>query len=173
MIGTISAITAAAGIASSIVKSRQARKAQQEQQAQINRLGAQNDAYYNRYFHADATQLADNRALLTEASERLRRQNQAAAGTAAVMGGTNAQAAATKEANNQAYADAVRGVAANAQSYKTHVQDQYRTQEQNLANANNQLIANRAASNAAAIDTAMENVNTMASSYIANNTKKP
>ena len=172
MIGTISAITAAAGIAASIAKSRQARKAQQAQEEQLNKMSAQNDAYYNRYFHADATQLADNRALLTEASERLRRNNQAAAGRSAVMGGTNAEAAAAKEANNEAYANAVRGVAANAQTYKQHVQDQYRTQSQNLANAQMQQIANRTAANAEAIDTAMNNVSTAASSFIANNTKR-
>lgn len=172
MVGTMSAITAVAGIAASIIKSRQAEKAQQEQETQLNRMAAQNKAYYDRYHNADATQMADNRALLTEASERLRRNNQAAAGRAAVMGGTNAQTAAMKEANNEAYASAVRGVAANAQNYKTHVQDQYRTQEQNIANAKMQNSANRAAANAAAIDTAMNNVNTAATSYIANNTEK-
>jgi len=168
----IAGVTAAASIAGGIAKSRMARKEAREEAAQVQRQRAENAAYFNRFYNADATQLADNRRLLTEASGRLRRENQAASGRNAVMGGTNASAAATKEANSKAYADAVSQISANAQAQKQHVQDTY--MKQNSALDSQELAARRLRSeaNQAAVDTAVQGVNSVAQAYVAGNSKK-
>lgn len=159
-------VSAGAQIFGGIMKSRAARKSAREQSREIANQKAQNEAYYNRYYNADATQFADNQRTLEQARAALRRNNQAAAGQAAVMGSTNATAAATKEANNQAMANAASAVSANAQQYKTHVQDSYRAQDANLSVRKQNLTQAREEANAAAITDAVNGVNTIAESYI-------
>lgn len=127
MVGTIVAAGLAAGasIWGGISKSNAARRQLRYNERMQRQMEAENDSWYRRYYNADATQFADNRRALTEARATLLRSNMASAGTSAVMGGTNAQAAAAKEANNRAYADAVSGVAAAAQQRKDSIQDGY------------------------------------------------
>lgn len=128
MIGTILSIGATAYGA--MRASEEADKQQNAIEQNLKEKEARNENFYNKNYYSDATQLADNRRILTEAANRLRRNSQAAAGTTAVMGGTNATAAATKEANNNAYAQMASSAAANAQRYKETTQNQY------LRNAN-------------------------------------
>lgn len=165
----IAGASALASIVGGAIKSARAKRAAQENQKQLDQMKRDNENYFNRYYNMDATQMADNRAVLTEAATRLRRNSQAAAGTNAVVGGTNATAAAAKEANNQAYADAVRGVAANAQQYKNNLANKHLDTKNNLAQQQMAVNTQRNDANAMAIDTAVSGLNSAASAYIAAN----
>ena len=57
--------------------------------------------------------------------ESIKKRNKQAAGTAAVMGGTNESVAAAKEANNKAIADATSTIAANAEARKDRIEATY------------------------------------------------
>lgn len=166
MWGTIAAaaVSAASNIFGGIQKSRTARSAANKIDAEIARRDADNKNYYNKNYYSDATQLADNRRMLTMASERLRRASSANAGMSAVTGATNAQSAAAKEAANQAYADAVSGVAANAQAYKQNVENNYRADDAAISNARIDRINTNSAAKQAAIDNAVSGVNAVAQS---------
>ena len=160
------AISAATSIAGGIIKSRRAKAAAEANQRELDSMKSENEGFYNRNYYADATQLADNRAILTEAADRLRRNSQAAAGRAAVTGATNASVAAAKEANNASYAEMIRNVAANAQQRKNAVQDNYLTNRMNLGKAQMGVTEARNNANAAAIDGAVQGVGTMAKGVI-------
>ena len=64
-----------------------------------------NQDWYDRRYNEDATQRADAQRILTITQENIRQRNQQAAGTQAVMGGTEESVAAARAANNQALAD--------------------------------------------------------------------
>lgn len=170
MVGTVlAAVSAATSIAGSIAKSRAARKAAEANQAEINKERAENEALYNRRYYEDGTQRADVRRVLTEAGERLRRNNMAAAGTNAVMGGTNATAAAAKEANNEAYANAVSQAAAAADARKDAIEDRYVTNKTALRKQQVQLDAARSEAHQNAITEGVQGVVNAATSFVANN----
>lgn len=63
----------------------------------------------------------------------------AAAGTQAVMGGTEESTAAAKAANNQALADATAQIAINGEQRKDAIEGQYLQNKQNLNNQLNQI----------------------------------
>ncbi len=58
-------------------------------------------------------------------NDNIRQRNQAAAGTQAVMGGTEESVAAAKAANNQALADATSQIAVNGERRKDQIESQY------------------------------------------------
>ena len=161
------AVAAAASIAGGIAKTASARRAQRKQQAAIDKMRAENDAWYNRRYNEDATQRADNQRLLTQAREALMRSSRAAAGTSAVNGTSNAAVAAQKEVNNESYAGIVSSVAANAAAQKDSIEKSYREKqasvEQQQLNADMQREANKQA----AIDAGVNGVNSVANAIIA------
>lgn len=169
--GIAAAVGAAASFAGGAIKSARAARTHRQQQAELNKAKADNENYYNRYYNADATQFADNRRMLTEAQETLRRNSQAAEGAAAMNGSSNASAAAAKEANNQAYAQAVGSVAANAQQQKADVRDKYYQNKQGLTSQQMQINEARQQSNESAINDAVNGVNTITQSVISTSGK--
>ena len=85
----------------------------------------ENQNWYDRRYNEDATQRADAQALLTHTAELIKNRNQAAAGTAAVMGGTDESVAATKEANARALADTTSRIAINGEARKDQIEGRY------------------------------------------------
>ena len=115
------AVGAAGGLFGSLSKNAMIRK----QKAMINEKKKENQAWYDRRYNDDATQRADAQRLLTLTEESIKKRNKAAAGTAAVMGGTDESIAATKEANSHALADATSQIAASAEQRKNQIEQQY------------------------------------------------
>lgn len=85
-----------------------------------------NQDWYDRRYNEDATQRADAQRLLTLTEENIKNRNRQAAGTQAVMGGTEESTAATKAANNQVLVDSTAQIAAAADARKDNIEQQYR-----------------------------------------------
>ena len=110
-----SAIGAVGSIFGGIKASKAMKKAKRNVEAQRQK----NQDWYDRRYNEDATQRADAQRILTQTEESIKQRNKAAAGSAAVMGGTDESVAAAKEANNKALADATSQIAADAEARKT------------------------------------------------------
>lgn len=116
-----SAIGAAASIFGGIKASKAMKKAKRNVEAQRQK----NQDWYDRRYNEDATQRADAQRILTQTEESIKQRNKAAAGSAAVMGGTDESVAAAKEANNKALADATSQIAADAEARKDNIEATY------------------------------------------------
>ena len=79
-----SAIGAAGSIFGGIKASKAMKKAKRNVEAQRQK----NQDWYDRRYNEDATQRADAQRILTQTEESIKQRNKAAAGSAAVMGGT-------------------------------------------------------------------------------------
>ena len=76
--------------------------------------------------------------MLTAVNDNIRQRNQAAAGAAAVAGGTEESLAATKAANSAALAEAASQIAVAGENRKDNIETQYLANKANLnANLNN------------------------------------
>jgi len=84
-----------------------------------------NQTWYDRRYNEDATQRADTQRLLTDMQTRLRKSTASAAGTAAVMGGSEESVAASKAANADATASAISSLAAAQEQRKDNIESQY------------------------------------------------
>lgn len=104
-----------------ISASRSAKKQKQAVEAQRQK----NQDWYDRRYNEDATQRADAQRILTMTEESIKNRNKQAAGSAAVMGGTEESVAAAKAANNQALADATSQIAASAEARKDNIEATY------------------------------------------------
>ena len=116
-----SAIGAAGAIFGGISASAAAKKAKKNVEAQRQK----NQDWYDRRYNEDATQRADAQRILTQTEESIKQRNQQAAGSAAVMGGTDESVAAAKAANNQALADATTQIDAAADARKDNIEATY------------------------------------------------
>lgn len=123
MIGSL--IGAAASIGSSIFGGIKASAARRKAKRELNSQLADNEDWYNRRYNEDATQRADAHRLLQRVEDAIRKRNQRAAGTAAVMGGTDESTAAAQAANNAAMTDAVSSIAASNDRRKDSIESQY------------------------------------------------
>lgn len=137
MIGSI--IGGAIGIGSSILGGLAASRANQNAyDATMNNLRRQreeNQNWYDRRYNEDSTQRADAQRILRMTADAIRQRNRAAAGTAAVMGGTEESVAATKEANAKAMADAASRIAAAGEARKDDIEQSYRTANTSINNS--------------------------------------
>jgi hypothetical protein len=98
-----------------------------------------NQDWYDRRYNEDATQRADAQRILTQTEESIKQRNKQAAGSAAVMGGTDESVAAAKAANNQALADATSQIAANAEARKDNIEATYMPNDNAFVEQLNQL----------------------------------
>ena len=124
-----------------------------------------NQDWFDRRYNEDATQRADAQALLTQTEERIRNRNKQAAGTAAVMGGTEESVAAAKAANNQALVDATIKIAAAADSRKDNIENQYLATKANLNAQVNDMQLKKAEATAEAVKGAGEAASSMANMF--------
>lgn len=147
MIGAI--IGAAGGLASSIWGGAQAKKAAKDANNELADQRKKNEDWYRRRYNEDYTQSAEAQAAMTRARELAREQMQAARGTAAVMGGTEAGIAAAQGAANDMLADTMSGIAQNATARKDAVESQY-LQTENALSQQQQNVYNQQAANSTA-----------------------
>ncbi|ERJ80081.1 hypothetical protein J5A56_00700 [Prevotella melaninogenica] len=132
-------IGAAVGAAGSIFGGISASKAINKMKANIEAQKKSNQDWYDRRYNEDATQRADAQRILTMTEESIKNRNKAAAGAAAVMGGTEESVAAAKEANNKALSDATSQIAVNAEQRKDSIEQQYQQRDADLTNQLNSL----------------------------------
>lgn len=135
-----SAIGAAGSIFGGISASRAAKKAKKNIEAQRQK----NQDWYDRRYNEDATQRADAQRILTQTEESIKQRNRQAAGSAAVMGGTDESVAAAKAANNQALADATAQIAASADARKDNIEATYMQNDNAYVEQLNQIEMNKA-----------------------------
>ena len=130
MLGGIIGGTAGAlgGIFGGISKNKMLKK----QMAMIKEQKRENQDWYDRRYNEDSTQRADAQAILSQTADMIRRRNQQSAGTQAVMGGTEESAAAAKDANSKALADATSQIAVAGAQRKDQIEGQYRERQQQL-----------------------------------------
>ena len=120
-----SAIGGALGIGGAIFGGSSASKAMKQAKEMVEEQKKENQDWYDRRYNEDSSQRADAQRILTQTNEAIRQRNQAAAGSAAVMGGTEESVAATKAANAQAIADATSQIAVNGERRKDQIESQY------------------------------------------------
>lgn len=123
MIGAI--IGGALKIGSSIYGGIKAKQAADKVKQNLEEQQQENENWYNRRYNEDATQRADAQRMITMVREDIKQRNRAAAGTAAVMGGTTESVAAAKEANNKALADTTSQIVAQGEARKDAIEEQY------------------------------------------------
>lgn len=145
-------IGAAIGAASSIYGGWKASQAMKNIQDNIEKQQQANKDWFDRRYNEDATQRADAQRILQMTEESIKKRNKQAAGTAAVMGGTNESVAAAKEANSKAIADATSTIAANAEARKDGIEATYLQND----NAYNEQLNNREKEKADAIAQAVQ-----------------
>lgn len=130
MLGGI--IGAAAGAAGGILGGISKNKALKQQMKMVNEQKKENQDWYDRRYNEDSTQRADAQAMLTKTAEAIKQRNQASAGSAAVMGGTEESVASTKAANAQAMADATSNIVVAGEQRKDQIETQYRERNNEL-----------------------------------------
>lgn len=140
MVGALigAGLAAAGSIYGGIQASKAAKKAKAETEAQRRR----NQNWYEQRYNEDGTQRADAQRLLTMTAENIRNRNRSAAGTQAVMGGTDESLASTKSTNNQALSQAASAINAQSDARKDNIEQSYRSADeaysQNLRNIETQ-----------------------------------
>lgn len=127
-----SAIGGALGIGGAIFGGISASKAMKKAKSMVEDQAAENRSWYERRYNEDATQRADAQRILSKTNDSIRQRNQHAAGTQAVMGGTEESVAAAKAANNQALAEAASQIAVNGERRKDNIEQQYRLTNREL-----------------------------------------
>lgn len=142
MIGSL--IGAGLSAVGSIFGGISASKAMKKVKNNLESQKRDNQDWYDRRYNEDATQRADAQRILSKTEESIRNRNRQAAGSAAVMGGTEESVAAAKAANNAALADATATIAANADARKDQIEAQYQQKKAQVDDALNNLEMNKA-----------------------------
>ena len=137
MLGAI--IGGAVGAAGSIFGGISKNKAIKKQMEMVARMQRDNQDWYDRRYNEDTTQRADAQRMITLTEESIKKRNKAAAGKAAVMGGTDESVAAEKEANSKALADTTSQIVAAGDARKDQIENQYLSRKENLDNAMREL----------------------------------
>lgn len=132
-------IGSAIGAAGSIFGGISASKAMKRAKKNVEAQRKKNQDWYDRRYNEDSTQRADAQRILTQTEESIKQRNKQAAGSAAVMGGTDESVAAAKAANNQALADATSQIAANAEARKDNIEATYMANDNAFVEQLNQL----------------------------------
>lgn len=128
MIGAI--LGAVGGLASGIFGGIKSAKAAREQQRLINEQESKNNAWYNRNYYQNYMESAEAQAAMKRVENTLKKQNQEARATAAVMGSTPEAAVTQQQANNEILDNTATGLAAQATQRKMQV-DAANQQNQN------------------------------------------
>lgn len=142
MIGSL--VGAGLSAVGSIFGGISASKAMKKVKNNLENQKRENQDWYDRRYNEDATQRADAQRILSKTEESIRNRNRQAAGSAAVMGGTEESVAAAKAANNAALADAAATIAANADARKDQIEAQYQQKKAQVDDALNNLEINKA-----------------------------
>lgn len=133
MIGAI--LGAVGGLASGIFGGIKSAKAAREQQRLINEQESKNNAWYNRNYYQNYMESAEAQAAMKRVENTLKKQNQEARATAAVMGSTPEAAVAQQQANNEILDNTATGLAAQATQRKMQVDAANRQNQNAILNA--------------------------------------
>lgn len=126
-LGAIGAIgSAAIGAVASGIQNRKARKILQQERDE-------NEKWYNMKSAEDYTQRSDAQAIFNKQRELLDKAYNNASAANVVAGGTSEAEAMQKAAANDAMAQTMSDVAANASNYKDSIEQQYRNKDAALA----------------------------------------
>ena len=149
MVGTL--IGAAAQVGSSIYGAIKSSQANKRAEKLLQNQRDENQKWYDQKMSEDYSQRTDVQNVLRKQRELLNEQYQRARATNVVAGGTDESLALQQQAANDAMGDTMADIAANADTYKEGVENQFRTQDaalnqQQIANEQNraQTIANAA-----------------------------
>lgn len=149
MVGTL--IGAAAQVGSSIYGAIKSSQANKRAEKLLQNQRDENQKWYDQKMSEDYSQRTDVQNVLRKQRELLQDQYKRARATNVVAGGTDESLALQRQAANDAMGDTMADIAANADTYKEGVENQYRTQDaalnqQQIANEQNraQTIANAA-----------------------------
>lgn len=137
-------IGAAVGAAGSIYGGINAAQAAGNVRKGVQQQMKDNQAWYDRRYNEDATQRADAQRLLAMTEESIKKRNRQAAGTAAVMGGTEESVAAEKEANNKLMADTTSQIVAANEARKDQIESQFLQTKNGLQSQLNDIEAQKA-----------------------------
>lgn len=137
MVGAL--ISGAAGALGGVLGGLSKNKALEKQMEMVAQQQRDNQNWYDRRYNEDSTQRADAQRLLSITEDRIKKRNKAAAGTAAVMGGTGESVAAAQASGNQAMADAVSQINAAGEARKGQIEQQYMTRKDQLDNTMREL----------------------------------
>lgn len=137
MIGSL--IGGALKLGGSIFGGISASKAMKKVQKNLENQQRENQDWYDRMYNEDATQRADAQRILAITEQNIRNRNRQAAGTAAVMGGTDESVAATKAANASAMADAASQIAIAGDQRKDSIEQQYMATKASLNDKLNEM----------------------------------
>lgn len=139
MLGAIigGAISALGTGLSSWYASKKSAEAAKKAKTMVEDQKKENQNWYDRRYNEDPLQRTSAQRVLTKTQEMLRDRNKAAAGRAAVMGGTEESVAAEKARNNEALAEAASRIAAQGEARKDAIENQYMATKQGL---NQQLV---------------------------------
>ena len=132
MLGLGSLIGGAMKIGGSIFGGIKAGQAMKQVQKNLEQQQRENQDWYDRRYNEDATQRADAQRMLAMTNDLIKQRNRSAAGTAAVMGGTEESVAATKAANAQAMADTAAQIAVAGANRKDTIENQYMTKKDSI-----------------------------------------
>lgn len=131
MIGSL--IGAGMGAVGSIFGGIAASEAMKKVKRNIEDQRQRNENWYTRRINEDGTQRADAQRILSKTEDMIRNRNRQAAGTQAVMGGTEESVAAAKEANNQALAEAASQIAVASEARKDQIESVYQQRDGQFA----------------------------------------
>ena len=126
------AIGAGLGAVGSIFGGIAASKAMKNVKNNINAQRSANRDWYDRRYNEDATQRAEAMAAVNRVEQQIRERNRQAAGTQAVMGGTEESVAAVKGANSHALAETMSSIAVNGERRKDAIEAQYQAKDDAL-----------------------------------------
>lgn len=140
-----SIIGGALSAAGTIIGGLKASEAMRNVKRDMDEQRKRNDAWYERRYNEDATQRADAQRVLSMTEDSIRARNRAAAGSRAVMGGTEESVQAAKAANNEALADAASRVAAAGDARRDAIEQSYRERDAQIHGQLNRLEAQKAA----------------------------
>ncbi len=122
-------MSAGGAIAGAIGSARAAKKSNQ----MIADQKSKNQAWYDRRYNEDYTQRADAQAVLENTRKLLAERGAQATATNTVMGGTDEALAMNKQASNEAMAQTMAGINAQADQYKQNIEGQYQANDGALA----------------------------------------
>lgn len=119
-------------------------KAYRNQMKNLRQQEKDNQNWYDRRYNENATERADSVALNEQAKQHFAEQMAQHQGTAAVMGGTNAQLAAEKNAEAAGYANIQAQRQQMADTRKDTIENKYMENKSNIQNKMLEMEAQRA-----------------------------
>ena len=104
--------------------------ASNSQRRVIDRMEAENDAWYNKEYYQDYMNRSDAQAAMKRVRDFMQRRGRQADASAAITGATPESIVAARAADNQVISDTAAGIQANADAYRDGVRRTYLNQKQ-------------------------------------------